>query len=81
MWKGTSGGERQWTRAANSFLLLLNTICASKGNAVTNVYALAQYLAAVDRAMDDIQAGKSLDAALAANFCDRLLDTCRKAIR
>ena len=45
-----------------------------------NVYALARYLGAVNEVEDAVRAGKSLRAALVANFNGRLLDVCLKAV-
>jgi hypothetical protein len=45
-----------------------------------NVYALAQYLAAIERAEEMIEQGASLRFALAANFCGRLLDVVLKSV-
>ena len=45
-----------------------------------NRYAMAQYLAALDGAMTDVQAGTSIRAALVSHFCDRLLDALLRAI-
>ena len=45
-----------------------------------NVYALAQYLGAVNKVEDAVKSGKSLRAALVANFNGRLLDVCLKAV-
>jgi hypothetical protein len=45
-----------------------------------NHYALAQYFAAVDEAMELVAAGKPVDVALRAVFSDRVLDVCLKAV-
>jgi hypothetical protein len=44
-----------------------------------NIYALAQYLQAIERVDSEIPA-KGLRAALTGNFNGRLLDVCLKAV-
>lgn len=47
-----------------------------------NRYALAQYLAAVDRVCESIKhEGVTIQMALHENFEDRLLDVCLKAVQ
>jgi hypothetical protein len=45
-----------------------------------NIWALPQYLGAIERVEADIANGKCLRQALVSNLSDRLLDACLKAV-
>ena len=46
-----------------------------------NMYALPQYMNALDNAIVAIQSGKTLRQALVSSFCGRLLDVMLKAVQ